>query len=52
MDTLASRGLNSKSHPNHTICGSFESSCALENGKNNEKYASKKVALGRHVVKI
>ena len=46
MDILASRVLNFKSHLNHTIWGSFESSWALVNGKNNEKNCVQK----RHLV--
>ena len=42
MNICVSRVLNFKSHLNHTIGGPFESSWALENGKNNKKLRSKR----------
>ena len=47
VDVWAYFGLNVKIRLDHTIWGSFESSWALENGKNNENnFASKSGRLG------
>ena len=52
MDVWAYFSLNVKNRLNHTIWGLFESSWALDNGKNNEKnFASKSGRLGIFGVK-
>ena len=52
MDDWAYLGLNVKIRLNHTIWGLFESSWALENGKNNEKkFAARSGRLGIFGVK-
>ena len=52
VDDWAHLGLNVKSPQRHTIWGSFESSLALQNRKNNDKKMCSKKALVRGVFKI